>query len=112
MTPPIIDYLTSRSLSQALAALSLALTTNSSAYYSDAYAHYKSYSLSNSQAVLNWDSKIPAVYLLFNQIAVARPNLAVGAGLSVNQTGWQKEMETYLDRAIAGSGNGYYTKGK
>lgn len=95
----------------ALAALSLALTTNSSAYYSDAYAHYKSYSLSNSQAVLNWDSKIPAVYLLFNQIAVARPNLAVGAGLSVNQTGWQKEMETYLDRAIAGSGNGYYTKG-
>ena len=62
--------------------------------------------------MLNWDSKIPAIYLLFNQIAIARPNLAIGAGLSVNVTGWQKEMETYLDGAIGGNDNGYYTKGE
>ncbi len=96
---------------QALGALSLALALNSSAYYAEAYTHYKEYQMSDSQAVLNWDSKIPAVYMLFNQAATARPNLAVGAGLSVNRTGWQTEMERYLDNIINGKTRGYFTNG-
>jgi endoglucanase len=51
------------------------------------------------------------VYLLFNQAATARPNLAQGAGLGVNRTGWQTEIERYLDQAIGGKGQAYYTKG-
>jgi hypothetical protein len=96
---------------QALAALSLALATNDSAYYAEAYSHYSKYGLSGAETVLNWDSKVPAVYLLFNQVATARPNLAESAGLGVNRTGWQTEIERYLDQAIGGKGQAYYTKG-
>jgi endoglucanase len=96
----------------ALAALSLALATNSSQYYADAYHWYEKYSLSGSQGVWNWDSRAPAIYVLFVEVANARPGLASGAGLGVNLTGWQFEAEGWFDRIINGSlENAYVTSG-
>lgn len=86
----------------ALAALSLALATNESDYYADAYGYYKEFALSGQQKVWNWDSKLPAVYVMFAEASVARPSLAVGAGLDANATGWQKEAEQYLDAIVDG----------
>jgi endoglucanase len=83
------------------AALSLALATNESTY-----------SLTASHEVWNWDSKTPAVYLLFVEAALARPGLAMGAGLDVNLTGWQTEAEGYLDRIVNGEKRrGFLTRG-
>jgi endoglucanase len=82
------------------AALALALATNESSYYQDAYNFYVNNSLTASHNVWNWDSKTPAVYLLFVEAALARPGLALGAGLDVNLTGWQTEAEGYLDRIV------------
>lgn len=82
------------------AGLALAAATNNSAYYADAYANYQKYALSGKQSVWNWDSRTPAAYLLFSEIAAARPGIASGAGLQVNQTGWQKETEAYLDAIV------------
>ncbi|WVF66027.1 hypothetical protein IAT40_000765 [Kwoniella sp. CBS 6097] len=95
-----------------LSALSLAIATNDSAYYTDAYNYYTSYALSGMQQVWNWDSSIPAIYVLFAEIATARPGLAEGAGLSTNLTGWQKEAENYFDGIVDGSWKrGYLTRG-
>lgn len=81
-------------------ALALALATNESQYYQDAYNYYVNFSLTASHEVWNWDSKTPAIYLLFVEAAIARPGLAIGAGLDVNLTGWQTEAEGYLDRIV------------
>jgi endoglucanase len=95
------------------AALALALATNESTYYADAYQFYVNYSLTASHEVWNWDSKAPAVYLLFVEAALARPGLALGAGLDVNLTGWQAEAEGYLDRIVNGEKRrGFLTRGK
>ncbi|KAI5451882.1 hypothetical protein NCC49_001184 [Naganishia albida] len=96
----------------ALGALALALATNSSSYYAEAYNHYRTYSLAQDESfVLNWDDKTPAVYELFVEAALARPNLAAGAGLAQNTTGWKAQMETYLDKIVDGTSRGYLTKG-
>jgi endoglucanase len=96
----------------ALAALSLALVTNSSTYYADAYRWYKNYSLSGTHAVWNWDSRTPALYVLFAEAATARPGLATGAGLATNLTGWQYEAEGWFDKIINGTlKNAYLTDG-
>lgn len=96
-----------------LAALALALATDNSKYYLDAYNYYVEYALSGSTEVWNWDSRTPAIYVLFNEAAIARPGLAEGAGLSVNLTGWQKEAEHYFDAIIDGKLNSpYFTKSK
>lgn len=50
-------------------------------------------------------------YLLFIECALARPTLASGAGLANNITGWQYEMERYLDTIVNGTGPAYMTKG-
>lgn len=91
-----------------LAALSLALATNQSTYYADAYSWYKNFSLTGSNQPWNWDSKTPAVYTLFVEAARARPALATGAGLAVNLTGWQAEAEGWFDRITGGKVNGVY----
>ncbi|GFZ42444.1 hypothetical protein JCM24511_00159 [Saitozyma sp. JCM 24511] len=97
----------------ALAALSLALVTNSSTYYADAYRWYQNYSLSGTHAVWNWDSRTPALYVLFAEAATARPGLATGAGLSTNLTGWQYEAEGWFDKIINGTlKNAYLTNGR
>lgn len=84
----------------ALAALSLALATNQSDYYADAHGYYEQFGLSSQQKVWNWDSKVPALYVLFAEVAHARPSLAAGAGLDPNVTGWQKEAERYFDAIV------------
>jgi endoglucanase len=89
-----------------------AMTTNQSKYYADAYRFYQSFALSGSQEVWNWDSRVPAIYVLFVEAAIARPGLAQGAGLNVNLTGWQAESEAYFDRIVDGNvKTGYLTKG-
>lgn len=99
-------------VSQTLGALALALATNSSAYYAEAYNHYRTYSLAQDESfVLNWDDKTPAVYELLVEIALARPQLAEEASLSQNVTGWKGQMEGYLDKIVDGTSRGYLTKG-
>lgn len=95
-----------------LAALSLAMATNNSQYYSDAYnQYYKGFHLSGSNQAYTWDSKYPAVYTLFVEIATARPALAEGAGLDANLTGWQGEAERYFDGIVNQTiRNGYLTR--
>jgi endoglucanase len=96
-----------------LAALTLALATNQSSYYREAYTHYLNYpNIPNSQAAWNWDSKIPAIYVLFVETALARPALAIGAGLDVNVTGWRNQTERYLDSIVNQQlTRGYLTRG-
>lgn len=94
-----------------LAALSLALATNQSSYYADAYRWYQNFSLTGSSQPWNWDSKTPAVYTLFVEAARARPALAAGAGLAANLTGWQAEAEGWFDRIIAGNSKRVYQTG-
>ncbi|KAK4686079.1 endoglucanase, partial [Tremellales sp. Uapishka_1] len=83
-----------------LAALSLALATDDSSYYTDAYNSYVTNAITSKQSVWNWDSKYPAIYVMFAEASVARPNLAQGAGLDVNVTGWQTECENYFDAIV------------
>lgn len=45
----------------------------------------------------------PGAVVLFVEIATARPNLAAGAGLANNLTGWQTEAEAYFDYIVAGN---------
>ncbi|WVR03728.1 hypothetical protein IAU60_000723 [Kwoniella sp. DSM 27419] len=95
-----------------LAGIAMALATNESSYYADAYNNYVQYKLSGLQQVWNWDSTIPAIYVMFAEAATARPGLAEGAGLSANLTGWQAEVENYFDKIVEGSwSRAYLTKG-
>ncbi|WRT65801.1 uncharacterized protein IL334_002750 [Kwoniella shivajii] len=95
-----------------LSALSLAVATNDSTYYADAYNYYVTYALSGLKEVWNWDSVIPAIYVLFAETAITRPQLAKGAGLDTNLTGWRTETENYFDSIIDGTfKRSYLTKG-
>lgn len=94
-------------------ALALALATNDSAYYADAYNYYVQYGLTGAHEVWNWDSSEPAIYVMFAEIASAKPELAQGAGLDVNLTGWQTEVENYFDGLINEDfKNSFLTKGE
>ena len=84
----------------AVAALTLAIATNSSAYYADAYSAYAKYRLTGTSFVYNWDSRTPGLFVLFAEASQARPQLAQGAGLDRNVSGWQAEAENYFDRVI------------
>ena len=84
----------------AVAALTLAIATNSSAYYRDAYNAYAKYRLTGTSFVYNWDSRTPGLFVLFAEASQARPQLAEGAGLDRNVSGWQAEAENYFDRVI------------
>lgn len=92
------------------AALALAAATGDSKYYADALGFYSQYKLSSDQRVWNWDSRSPAATVLFAEISVARPNLAAGAGVDTNVTGWQSAAESYFDDIINGNPkNGFLT---
>jgi endoglucanase len=52
------------------------------------------------------------VFELLVEVALARPNLAAGAGLAQNTTGWKGQMEGYLDKIVDGTSRGYLTKGE
>ncbi|TXT15499.1 hypothetical protein VHUM_00002 [Vanrija humicola] len=90
----------------AVAALSLAAATNDSAYYADAYNTYVKYNMTAYRGAWCWEGRTPALYVLFAEIATARPNLAAGAGLANNLTGWQTEAEAYFDYIVAGNNGG------
>ncbi|EIW66456.1 endoglucanase [Tremella mesenterica] len=95
-----------------LSALSLAIATNQSKYYSDAYFWYTNSSLTNNQKIWSWDKRTVAAYVLFAETSVARPGLAQGAGLDVNVTGWQTEAEGYFDKILNGDfKDAHVTKG-
>ncbi|KAL1413821.1 hypothetical protein Q8F55_001605 [Vanrija albida] len=87
----------------AVAALTLAAATNDSAYYADAYNTYVKYNMTAYRGAWCWEGRTPALYVLFAEIASARPTLAAGAGLGTNLTGWQAEAEAYFDYIVAGN---------
>ncbi|KAG7571338.1 hypothetical protein FFLO_00690 [Filobasidium floriforme] len=96
-----------------LAAISLALLTNNSAYYVEALDHYNTYALSTISGAMNWDGRNPAVFMSLVEAALARPALAQGAGLATNLTGWQTQMEAYLDGILEGKkSRPYFTNGR
>lgn len=95
-----------------MAAISLALLTNNSAYYVEALDHYNTYALSTISGAMNWDGRNPAVFMSLVEAALARPALAQGAGLATNLTGWQTQMEAYLDGILEGKkSRPYFTNG-
>ena len=60
----------------------------------------------------NWDSRTPGLFVLFVETAMARPELAGGAGLDRNVSGWQAEAENYFDRVMESrTSNTYLTNG-
>ncbi|KAG8955697.1 hypothetical protein FRC04_007688 [Tulasnella sp. 424] len=103
---------------QTLAAILLAVATEASgssssgtspqSYLDSATSLYSSAHLqaSNQDVVMNWDSVTPALPVLLTQISnLGNSNLQPSGGTSH----WQSESETYLDRVVAGSGNGQLT---
>jgi endoglucanase len=82
------------------AALSLAAATDEPEYYADAHGFYTEFALSHNESMWGWESRLPAGYVLFAEIAHARPTLAARAGLSQNLTGWQAEAEFYFDNIV------------
>jgi len=97
-----------------LAALFLAIATaqngsDSSAaksYYQDAKGYYDQYSLGGQDAVYNWDSKTPGVYVLFAQAALSNNDLG-GDDLSK----WRDAAEKYFD-GVVNEDRGYLTGGQ
>lgn len=89
----------------AMAALFLAWATNSSDYYSQAEGYYRQYSLGRTNSVFNWDSKSPALAVLFAQLANA------GTTFAGNLSGWQAEAEQYFDRILNGGSPSFKTNG-
>ena len=62
---------------------------------------------------MNWDGRNPAVFVSLVEAALARPALAAGAGLATNLTGWQTQMEAYLDGILEGKkSRPYFTDGR
>ncbi|KAJ7068143.1 glycoside hydrolase family 9 protein [Mycena amicta] len=86
-----------------LAALLLAWATGGAGYYKDAERYFQQNQLGGQDAVFNWDSKTPGIYVLFAQIAQS------GSDLSSNLTAWQAECERYFDDIVNNDGGGYLT---
>jgi endoglucanase len=47
-----------------------------------------------------WESRLPAAYVLFAEVANARPGIAISAGLDPNVTGWIAEADFYFDTIV------------
>ncbi|KAF5369970.1 hypothetical protein D9758_001185 [Tetrapyrgos nigripes] len=89
-----------------IAALFLSAATNSSSYYQDALDYYKQFSLSGQDAVFNWDSKTPGVYVLFAQLAQAGYEFASG-----ELSSRQMECERYFDNIVNNKSKATLTPG-
>jgi endoglucanase len=87
----------------ALAALLLAQATHDSSYYQDAWQYYVKYQLAGLDDVFNWDSKSPALPVMFAQLTQG--------GITSNYSGWQSASEAYFDRIVDGTGRSYLTSG-
>ncbi|KAF8165195.1 glycoside hydrolase family 9 protein [Crassisporium funariophilum] len=88
----------------AIAALFLSWATSSTTLYEEAEAHYKKYSLANSNRVFNWDSKTPGLAVLFSQINQA--SSTIGGNFST----WQDTAESYFDAIVNNKGPASLTK--
>jgi endoglucanase len=94
----------------AVAALFVALASNSTDSYAQAVQTYKQQGLLShlqGDAVFNWDEKTPAVVILGSQIANTYPNLANGSSMD-----WRSDAEGYLDRIVNGSSRAFLTSGE
>lgn len=78
----------------AMAALFLSWATGNQALFLEAEGYWEQYKLSESNRVYNWDSKVPALPVLFSQIAKTQPS--VGANFST----WQGIAEDYFDSIV------------
>jgi len=89
----------------AIAALWLGLAQNDSTLISQAQGYYDQFQLDGqlNDAVLNWDSVLPAIPILGTQIYQSYPQLG--------GDGWQPRAEGYLDNVVSGRGAGKLTKG-
>lgn len=105
--PAVADAYASSSFEDelTLAALLLSFASNSSSLYQQAMSFYSQFSLANQNGVFNWDSKTPALSVLFTQVA---PSVS---GAPQNVSVWQTEAERYFDNILNGGGPGYMTKG-
>jgi endoglucanase len=92
-----------------LSALFLAWASNSSDHYKEAEAYYTQYSLGQDD-VFNWDSRGPALPLVFLQAMSLAPSIANGA--RNKSSDWQQAAETYFDRITNGKSRGQLTKGR
>ena len=77
-----------------VAALFLSLASNSSSLYDDAEGYYSQFSLNRRRGAYNWDSKAPALAVLFAKIASFYPSIGGNLGR------WQSEAETYFDNVL------------
>ncbi|KAL5530542.1 hypothetical protein ACEPAF_6800 [Sanghuangporus sanghuang] len=87
-----------------IAALFLAMATNSSDYFSQAETYYNQSKLSQDD-LFNWDSKTPGSAVLFAQMTSSRTNL--GGNFSL----WQNGVESYFDNIIDENSRGFVTDG-
>ncbi|KAG6911710.1 hypothetical protein DXG01_007960 [Tephrocybe rancida] len=87
-----------------LAALVLSWATNSTSLYQQAEGYYTKFKLSGQNGVFNWDSKTPALAVLFAQMSQSNSNF--GGNLSV----WRAEAERYFDRIVNKQGPGHLTR--
>lgn len=90
----------------AIAALFLSWATDSTDHYVAAEDYWSRYELQDRYRVFNWDSKTPALPVLFAQIAKSRD------GLDSNLTHWQGIAERYFDGVVAYKAPSYGTSGE
>ncbi|KAH8113303.1 Six-hairpin glycosidase [Phellopilus nigrolimitatus] len=88
-----------------LAALFLALATNSTSYFSQAETYYTQNNLAGRDDIFNWDSKTPGLYVLFTEVTSSKPEFGG------NTTQWQNEAERYFDNIVHGKSQGSLTNG-
>ncbi|KAI0080651.1 Six-hairpin glycosidase [Panus rudis PR-1116 ss-1] len=97
-----------------LAALFLALASNSSQLYAQGVSDYNQFNLNQyvkpgNDQVFNWDSKSPGVVVLGSQLAKMYPSLTSNTdGNSVN---WTRDAEKYFDAMLDGNSRGFLTGG-
>ena len=92
-----------------LAALFLALASNSSDNYAQAVRTYQQQSLVqhlHDDAVFNWDEKTPGAVVVGAQIASVYPTLATQQSYN-----WAGDAEPYFDRIVNGKSRATMTKG-
>jgi endoglucanase len=93
----------------ALAALFLGLADSSSTNIQLAKTYWDKGQLSQSDIVLNWDSKAVAIPVLMTQILASSSSLASSSGQNANT--WKSNAEGMLDQVVKANGPGYLTGG-
>ncbi|EJD00966.1 Six-hairpin glycosidase [Fomitiporia mediterranea MF3/22] len=78
-----------------MAALFLAVATNSADYYNQAENYYKNSQIDKDDT-FNWDTKTPGIVVLFSKFASSNPD--IGGDFSR----WQGEAEKYFDGIVNG----------